>query len=1050
MDGNFTVAQNGPVLGRLTKRVLLLAAAVTLVVLFVHALPAAEAAPCGPVPCYITSDGSAPVASPPAAFAMENKYRWIDNSDVSDHSKPTFAWTEISVTGAVVPGPTPSGTLGRQTYSISCIPIGFDFAYYGNSYNCAWVSSNGMIVLDQLEVLSPPAAPADAVPAPVVPGDCPAPAYPYAPNTFCAAPVALPSGAAPSPMVAGFWVKDADPTVDPTICGVTPTGNAGVFYKTVGNRFIVEYNSVLVLSGDTPTVNCPNPPPPAPVTCTMAPHAKCYWLTFQIQLLRISTVPGGPSDLIEVVLKDVETPEQKPDSGSPIPNYASLGINPPAGIFGGLNYRYGYLCQTPSPNNNAAWNNCYQNRAIRYHPNHLPYVAPLITILEDPATAPTVHLAYDYECAPDPCMVAGTGDTGSCYVTTIPPATKGVVTPGLGPALADPPGPQLPDPPCERTFMPAPHFCTVHASGTPVDIPMTITDQVYTPATPPAAVTAKIAVTCINDAPLISSTPGTTVTGIVGSLASYSGFATGIGSGPSVATDEVTQAMDFPLVSPPPFGTFSSLPVLTRSGGPTSGFTAKLSFVGAIQGTYPICFRAHDNGLTANGGVDTSVNQLCFDITILPGDGGDGGGDCGALDAQFVVTGAPLEANEPISFTDQSTDDAGTIESWEWDFGDGYSSSIPSTTHTYLIPGMYTVRLVVVDSGGCASFRDKTIDLHAPGTYSGTPSDPGAGGNPGAGGGQGSPVLDAGEDQVVREGVLVRLGAFVKTGGQDSVIFTWRQASGSRVTLLNGGSANPEFMAPVMGTNTQPIALLFGVRGNDGLADSLEDFVKVTVIGRDQHMPIADAGKDVTVVKGDAVTLDGAGSVDPDGDAITYAWSVIGGADVASLPGQGRTVAIVTPADAEAAYIDVKLVVSDGGFQAADTMRIWLQTPSLESKGFHATNQPDGSVIFTANTLAHEYIWNFGDGVIKTTTEPSVRHKYNATGDYEVTLRLGSDAAPRSQPVHAEVPPAATGSETSGPTGSALMLGVFAAIFGAVLVAALLFFALRGGNKRVP
>ncbi|MGB6628632.1 MAG: PKD domain-containing protein [Nitrososphaeraceae archaeon] len=44
--------------------------------------------------------------------------------------------------------------------------------------------------------------------------------------------------------------------------------------------------------------------------------------------------------------------------------------------------------------------------------------------------------------------------------------------------------------------------------------------------------------------------------------------------------------------------------------------------------------------------------------------------------------------------------------------------------------------------------------------------------------------------------------------------------------------------------------------------------------------PIANAGPDQTVESEDSVTLDGTGSSDPDGDALTYQWSQIAGPQV--------------------------------------------------------------------------------------------------------------------------------------------------------------------------
>ncbi len=61
---------------------------------------------------------------------------------------------------------------------------------------------------------------------------------------------------------------------------------------------------------------------------------------------------------------------------------------------------------------------------------------------------------------------------------------------------------------------------------------------------------------------------------------------------------------------------------------------------------------------------------------------------------------------ETIQFTDLST---GSIISWEWDFGDGNTSTQQNPTHYYTNPGTYTVSLVVTDTNGC--FDTETTNL---------------------------------------------------------------------------------------------------------------------------------------------------------------------------------------------------------------------------------------------------------------------------------------------------------------------------------------------------
>ena len=52
------------------------------------------------------------------------------------------------------------------------------------------------------------------------------------------------------------------------------------------------------------------------------------------------------------------------------------------------------------------------------------------------------------------------------------------------------------------------------------------------------------------------------------------------------------------------------------------------------------------------------------------------------------------------TFTDLSTTDT-TLSTWQWDFGDGGSSNQQNPTHTYTVPGLYDVTLIVTNVIGC-------------------------------------------------------------------------------------------------------------------------------------------------------------------------------------------------------------------------------------------------------------------------------------------------------------------------------------------------------------
>ena len=96
----------------------------------------------------------------------------------------------------------------------------------------------------------------------------------------------------------------------------------------------------------------------------------------------------------------------------------------------------------------------------------------------------------------------------------------------------------------------------------------------------------------------------------------------------------------------------------------------------------------------------------------------DGGRDCGAmyllrlgdgvvsgLEARFSASPRAGEPPLTVQFTDESI---GAANAWDWDFGDGGSSSEATPSHRYSAEGTYTVSLTVGDATGSTDHLAQT------------------------------------------------------------------------------------------------------------------------------------------------------------------------------------------------------------------------------------------------------------------------------------------------------------------------------------------------------
>jgi PKD repeat protein len=91
---------------------------------------------------------------------------------------------------------------------------------------------------------------------------------------------------------------------------------------------------------------------------------------------------------------------------------------------------------------------------------------------------------------------------------------------------------------------------------------------------------------------------------------------------------------------------------------------------------------------------------------------------CGTPPSAYFNSSAPSCFGSPVVFMDNSW----PVNSWFWDFGDGYTSTLQNPLHTYSTPGNYNVTLV---SGNCYGSDTATtvvvqgVDIHGHVSYTG-------------------------------------------------------------------------------------------------------------------------------------------------------------------------------------------------------------------------------------------------------------------------------------------------------------------------------------------
>ncbi|PLW94298.1 MAG: hypothetical protein C0592_03275 [Marinilabiliales bacterium] len=294
-------------------------------------------------------------------------------------------------------------------------------------------------------------------------------------------------------------------------------------------------------------------------------------------------------------------------------------------------------------------------------------------------------------------------------------------------------------------------------------------------------------------------------------------------------------------------------------------------------------------------------------------------------DAGFMASVACI--GFPTSFIDTSANGSGTINTWEWTFGEGAAgSSVQDPTYTYVSGDtLYTVTLIVTDQYGCSDTIDHDITLHpqptadfmATAACSGLPS----------------------------QFTDLSVPAAGTISGWD-----WDFGDGSGTS----SQQNPNYTYPnTLIVQTYNVTLI--AYDNNGCPDTTTQTVTVNPI------PIADFIAD-TVCNGQATSFtDGSGSVAA--ALSTWTWNFGDGSGTSTQQNPNYTY----PPSGNVEIYQTQLIVEDAN-GCIDSILIPVQVNPLPVVHFGASSACTGDATFFSDSswsnggVVTQWSWDFGDG----------------------------------------------------------------------------------------
>ena len=322
---------------------------------------------------------------------------------------------------------------------------------------------------------------------------------------------------------------------------------------------------------------------------------------------------------------------------------------------------------------------------------------------------------------------------------------------------------------------------------------------------------------------------------------------------------------------------------------------------------------------------------------------------------------------EPVAFAGGGSQPSDApISRYIWNFGDGNIAIGQDVTKAYDAPGVYRAVLRVEDDSAhpCdfgLSTRQVTVNA--------------------------SPIAEAGTDQTTVVGATVALDASSSYDVDGAVgSYSWDMGDG---TVLNGASVNHAY------SSSGSFNVTLVVKDESGVANNSASDNLTVVVNAPPEPAISMLPRPVAV--GEVTDLSAAGSVDPDGEIVSYMWEFGDGAMAEgpevqyawTSPGvKTVTLTVTDNSGTPSATQQTMMNVEVSAAPVADAGPDQALTASVVRFDGGGSSDPDG--------IISSYRWEFGDGT--TASGRTVRHAYRAPGLYEVTLIVRDDSgAPLNQ-----------------------------------------------------